>query len=270
MAIDKIGTALHAAIETTGLNRHWKSDSQTWQQVEGNEKTYNHHVPTGNVYVQNSLNWALAKDFAAIYSAPYFYGAGAVRHMGKGLWEGVQKLQGIWGTYKQVKNEGGFNVKEYASNEIHHFKTIIPHFLQAAKYAAVGSVLWWDPTFFGIGGFGFGTVSTALIGYSLYNPMGFHTHLHKIDEWCRAEDTPVLTDNEIQSLSVKDWIKAITDSSLPLSRLWNMHCVGNMKETIDGEPKFTAIKKEPSLDEAETVLDNNNEEEKSEKLKKDE
>lgn len=82
--------------------------------------------------------------------------------------------------------------------------------------------------------------ATALaITYAVYDPKGMKIYAADLEEKINA---PSLRDNEV--LELKDLQKRaprILDGSYSLSRLLNMHRIGNLEEKLFGEPRFITV-----------------------------
>jgi len=84
--------------------------------------------------------------------------------------------------------------------------------------------------------------ATALaISYAVYDPKGMKIYVADLEE---RINTPSLRDNEI--LDLTDWKKIapkVLEGSYSLSRILNMHRIGNIEEKIGDEPRFKTIEK---------------------------
>ncbi|NGX59370.1 MAG: hypothetical protein KR126chlam3_00521 [Chlamydiae bacterium] len=255
MAIERLGAAFTAGMNAVGLDRNWHpipregEEGHAWTCGKWNDVSTKEvqkllkESSSGNLFPIDTHDWAFAKNIGALAVGKYVYGAAFVGHAAKGVLATAQTLRTVWGTYQLKKNEADFDLSTFAKAEIRSFHEAEGHFLQAAKYGAVAGVLWMDPAVFGLGLFGLGTVGTALSGYALFNPIGFRSVVHKVDSWCRPANLMVLADESIKGLSAWNAAKAVADGSLPLGRIFNMHCVGNVSEKDNGSPnpRFTLV-----------------------------
>ncbi len=250
MAMEGLGAVLTAGLSTLGLDRNWKpipqegKEGHIWTHGEWNDESTKEvqkllkESSSGNLFPIDTHDWAFAKNIGALAVGKYVYGAAFVGHAAKGVLAIAQTLRTVWGTYQLKKNEADFDLSTFAKAEIERFHEAEGYFLQAAKYGAVAGVLWMDPAIFGLGLFGLGTVGTALSGYALFNPIGFRSVVHKVDSWCRPANLMVLSDESIKELSAWKAAAAIATGSLPLGRIFNMHCVGNVRENDNGSPNL--------------------------------
>ena len=103
--------------------------------------------------------------------------------------------------------------------------------MQAAKYGAVAGVLYLDPNvLLGFGG-PFGIVSIVLGVAAFYDPIGFRIGVNIVEDKCRAQNVPLLTEQQIEKIGPWDSVKAFSSGSIPVSRLFGLHSIDLEKPT---------------------------------------
>ena len=181
---------------------------------------------TGNLYPRQDAKTAFASDLSYFVSVVPVKALNAVTNAGMGLYKtarGISEIRKNWSD------------KEFSRKEV--FRPVGNHFWYALKDGAAlgaGAVAYSYLPVVAVGALG-----TAILA-SVYNPIKMRTYIGRFEQWWNVKP---LTDGEVWQLSTEEKVKQLLLGTYSLSRFFDLQCMGNRRDKVNGEEKFDFVKK---------------------------